>query len=90
MIEIISIEKVKKGDTLLLDVSDRAELITVEKTDSGLIIPVEWGGMDYSPENPDEIIRIGTKKNRPTIIVLAKNISLGLSKFWEDKWQKLF
>lgn len=88
MIEIIDIEEVKNGDILLIDLGDKKQIITVEKCEHGLIVPVECGGLDFAPEDPGEIIRIGSKKEKPTIVVLSKSISLGLSSFWEDKFQK--
>ncbi len=88
MIEITSVENLKKGDIILIDAGDKLQIVTVEKIDDGLIIPVEWGGMDYCAESPDEIIRLGTKKETPTIVIRAKKIYLGLSQFWENKFQK--
>lgn len=90
MIETIEIDDVKKGDILLLDLEEKMEIITVKRVNARLItiVPEEWGGLDYVPEYPEEIIRLGSESDRPKIIVMAKKITLGLNDYWIDKFQE--
>lgn len=70
MIEIISIEELKKGDIILCPGFDDDTLfmLTVKRiTKDNLIIPTELGGMDYAPEDSNQIVRIGKDKIKPLI-----------------------
>jgi hypothetical protein len=70
--EIVSIEDLKKGDIILTDGFNDNELfvLTVSKiTEDGLIIPKELGGMDYCPEDPEQIVRLGRSKTKLKFII---------------------
>jgi hypothetical protein len=77
--EIIEFRDVKKGDVLLIDGLNGPCVVTVsEKTNDGLIIPKEIGGLDYAPENPNLIVRLGSKKEPlKKIDVFVESIDVG-------------
>lgn len=65
--EIVSIEDLKRGDVILTEGFNDNELfvLTVQKiTEDGLIIPKELNGMDYCPEDPEQIVRLGRSKTK--------------------------
>lgn len=80
--EITNIENLKNGDIILIEAGAGINVVTVETVDSGLIIPVEFGGKDILPEDPEQIVRLGTIEEKPTLIVMSQDISLGLSESW--------
>jgi hypothetical protein len=88
MIEIIDITEVESGDLILIEgfeYDNQICIVTVDKVDGGLIVPLEMGGLDYSPENPDAIIRIGNSKTTPVLTPLAQNMHIAFSKAWQEK-----
>lgn len=77
MIEIVRIEDLRKGDIILIEGIGEGEVnvVTIHKVDAKnfLIIPKEMSGLDYAPEDPDNIVRIGTKERKPKIRALSPN-----------------
>ena len=71
------------------DVSETGVIIvTVKETSEGLIIPEEMFGIDYAPEDPSQIITIGTNKETARVILLSGKVNLGVSKEWKEKLKK--
>lgn len=71
MIEIIDIDEVEVGDTLLIESMNDGEvlIVTVAEIEDGTIIPAELGGLDYQPDDTSQIVRIGSKGQlSPTLI----------------------
>lgn len=73
--EVVSIEDLEAGDVILIAGMEENEIciVTVEKVllDEYLIIPEEFGGMDYSPEQPEKITRLATKQSECLLSILA-------------------
>jgi molybdopterin-guanine dinucleotide biosynthesis protein len=89
MIEIIEVNQLKPGDIILIEGFNESEfnLVTVEDiSEDGLIVPEEMGGMDYCPEDSDQIVRLGNKNEAPILHILTQGIHLGLSKEWYEKF----
>jgi len=90
--DIVPIEELKKGDIILVEgitYANQVCAVTVDRTTKdGLIIPLEMGGLDYAPEDPEQIVRLGTKKEEPVITLIAQKMHLALSKEWEKKIYK--
>lgn len=84
--EIVSVEKIKKGDVVIIpDFEDNTfRVVSVEKNlnDGTLLIM----GFDYHPEDPEQIVRIGTKKEHPTLLISSNSIALGLNEFWQKQF----
>ncbi|MEK6829065.1 MAG: hypothetical protein AABY15_02980 [Nanoarchaeota archaeon] len=91
MIEVVSIDDLKRGDIILLEGTRDGEvcIATVDKKPKdGLIIPREFGGLDYAPEDPDAIVRIGTSKDVPRITLMASKMNLSYTREWEKILEK--
>lgn len=68
MIEIVQTYELNPGDIILIEgiKGNETRVVTVESiTEDGLIIPIEMGGVGVSPEEPEQIIRLGTKDHCP-------------------------
>jgi DNA helicase HerA-like ATPase len=82
MLEVVSIGNIVKGDIILIEGMEEngINIVTVEEvTYDGLIIPAELGGLDYTPPDDGEIVRIGSIGNAPTISILAPGMDLYLN-----------
>lgn len=86
MIEITSVDQLKEGDTILIEGMEDSEVLVVEveSIDGNLIIPKGLGGLDYCPEDPESIIRIGRKKEEPTVTPISQKLHFKLTKEWQQ------
>lgn len=86
MIEITSVDQLKEGDTILIDGMKDSEVIIVEveSIDGNLIIPKGLGGLDYCPEDPECIVRIGRNAEEPTITPISQKLHFKLTKEWQQ------
>ena len=96
MIEIVKLEGLDPGDIILIDRDGAIEPVTVKEiTEDNLIIPVEYGGLDYAPEDPGNIVKIGEDKVRLILKSKSLDLQIGghwdkiLSKFYRPKWKSL-
>jgi hypothetical protein len=90
MIETIPISQIKKGDIIIIpgiEYDNQVLIVSVEKIDryNDLIIPAELGGLDYAPEDPDHIVRVGHISDKPIITPLNTDLSLSFTAAWRDK-----
>ncbi len=90
MIEVVAVEDLRPGDIVILEWHEENQLaiIEIERIDGGLILSPALGNLDYSPENPDQIIRIGTADKQPMMIPLTEKMAFAFNDFWQKRIQQ--
>ena len=88
--DTVDIKELNEGDTILITGFQDYEILIVEVDEvlheELLIIPKGMGGLDYSPEDPEKIIRIGVKDEEPIINPVSDKLHFKL----KESWQKIF
>lgn len=93
MIEVVAFSELKKGDTIIFDGFSTGEVVICEIEDidpiNDRLVPKDYGGLDISPPNLDEIVRIGRGEKEPLLFLITQKLHLKLNDEWVENLETL-
>mgnify|MGYP001025804339 CR=1 FL=1 len=73
--EVVSIEELNPGDIILINgwEDDEIYVVTIDKVNvkENLIVPEELGGLDYTPDDYNSIVRLGSSADQIRIKIFT-------------------
>lgn len=86
MIDIVSIEQLSTGDTIIINTMvDEVVVLEINKIIGHAVETIVDGDTHaYWLEDPNSIIRVGCGSDEPIITLLSQKMHLKLTKQWEN------